>query len=160
MKAIKAIELLCCLTLMAACTEKPEFEAMKSIPSEGWHADSNLTFSFNVKDTAVPYYLELRIRHNKNYGYANLFLFRKVESLRGLEYTDTAEMQLADAYGRWLGSGLNDMKTLTYPFGRGALYFRKTGKYTVTLTHGMRHEKLEGITDVGLALFQQKTEQP
>lgn len=160
MKATQVLKFFCCLALMAACSEKPQYEAMKSIPAAGWHADSSLTFSFNVRDTAVPYYLELRLRHNKNYDYANLFLFRKVESLRGLEYADTAELQLADAYGRWLGSGLSDMKTLTYPFGKGALYFNKTGKYTVTLSHGMRHEKLEGITDVGLALFQQKTEQP
>lgn len=96
--------------------------------------------------------MSMYIRHLVDYPYNNLFLFRSIESTEGVEYTDTINVALADALGRWNGDGLSTLKTLHIPIGKGAVRFRDEERYTLRITQGMRDTVLYGIQDVGVKL--------
>ena len=118
----------------------------------GWHSDSVLTFEVPVKDVESQYYVSMRVRHNADYPYQNLYLFRTISSATGIEYQDTVDLTMADDRGKWLGEGVGELKTMAFAYGRGGLRFTNIGKYTFTLQQGMRDTLLPGITDVGLTI--------
>tara|TARA_B100000678_G_scaffold290808_1_gene304862 strand:- start:16 stop:531 length:516 start_codon:yes stop_codon:yes gene_type:complete len=136
-----------------SCGEKPYYEAYVEIPEKGWRADSIITFNVDVKDTSSEFLIRLNLRNNSNYPYQNIFLFREIRSSRGLEFRDTVEYPIADAYGKWLGDGLGELKTHKWPFSMKALHFKKSGKYTFRIQQAMREQVLPGVEDVGLTIF-------
>ncbi|MDX5428965.1 MAG: gliding motility lipoprotein GldH [Bacteroidota bacterium] len=143
------------LFLLVACGKDAYVEKYVTPGEVGWIADSIATFSFEITDTTKPYRIEVRLRHDARYPFSNLYLFRSIHSIRGKEFSDTADMILADQYGKWLGTGIGDVKTLVQPFGKGNLYFKRPGKYSIQLQHGMRQDTLRGIMDVGVALYKE-----
>lgn len=144
-----------CLALagLYGCGNKPYYEAYVEIPESGWRADSIITFDVTVDDTSAGFLIQLNVRNNSSYPYQNIFLFREIHSPRGIEFRDTAEYPIADAYGKWLGEGLGELKTHQWAFSPRALHFRKSGKYTFSVQQAMREESLKGIEDVGLTIF-------
>jgi len=118
----------------------------------GWHQDSIVQFTVPVKDTSMQYFVSMKIRHNADYAYENVYLFRTISSASGIEYQDTVDLILADETGKWLGEGVGEVKTMQWGYGRGALRFNNTGKYTFSLQQGMRDSVLVGIMDVGLSI--------
>ncbi len=137
--------------LLAACDKPAMFDAFAPI-NNGWHQDSIVNFSVPVQDTSTQYYISLKLRHNADYPYENIYLFRTISSASGIEYQDTVDLKVADEKGKWLGEGVGEVKTMAWGFGRGGLRFKNTGKYTFTLQHGMRDSILPGIMDVGLTI--------
>jgi gliding motility-associated lipoprotein GldH len=118
-----------------------------------WHQDSIIRFEVQVEDVSIPYRVTMKIRHNADYPYQNLYIFRTIMSAQGLEYTDTVNLLLADDQGNWLGEGLGELKTMSWAYNRKSLQFKESGNFTFTLQQGMRDEFLKGITDVGLEIY-------
>ena len=139
------------LVFMSSCGKAPMYDSFMSIEN-GWHSDSVLTFNVPVKDIESQYYVSMNVRHNADYPYQNLYLFRTISSASGIEYQDTVDLTLADDRGKWLGEGIGELKTMAFAYGRGGLRFTNIGKYTFTLQQGMRDTLLSGITDVGLTI--------
>ncbi|MGB0176513.1 MAG: gliding motility lipoprotein GldH [Owenweeksia sp.] len=136
-----------------SCGEKPYYEAYVEIPENGWQQDSIITFDVTVEDTSSGFVIQLNLRNNSQYPYRNIFLFREIRSNRGIEFRDTVEYPVADAYGKWLGDGLGDLKTHQWPFSARALHFRRSGRYTFSIQQAMREEMLKGVEDVGITIF-------
>lgn len=145
--------------LLYSCGDSAVYEEYVEIPDKGWHKDSSLTFEVEIEDTNAAYQVVWYLRNNNAYPYRNIFLFRKIASERGVEFADTSEFFLADPYGKWLGKGVGELKTNTWPFKKQLIYFNKEGKYTFTLQQAMRTEYLEGVEDVGLGVFKVDTEE-
>lgn len=147
----RASSLVFVFLLAAGCGKSPMYDASKAL-KVGWHSDSVLTFEVPVKDINSFYYVSMKVRHNADYPYQNLYLFRTISSATGLEYQDTVDLTLADDRGKWLGEGIGELKTMAFAYGRGELRFTNMGKYTFTIQQGMRDTLLPGITDVGLTI--------
>lgn len=142
--------------LLTACGPDAVYEEYVEVPESGWYRDSTITFSVEIEDTASPYQVVWYLRNNNEYAYSNIYLFRKVSSQRGVEFSDTAQFALADAYGKWLGKGVGELKTNTWPFKQQLLFFNHEGTYTFTLRQAMRTDYLRGVEDVGLGIFKVK----
>ncbi len=156
-KSLKnSLTLLLVVLFLAGCGEKPLFDEIKPIAKSGWHQDSILTFVVDVKSTELQYLPSIKVRHNANYNYANLYLFRTITTDEGLEFSDTVDLTLANDVGKWLGSGIGEVKVMEWGYGRGGLRFTKDEEYTFTLQHGMRDTVLVGIMDVGLKVVEIK----
>ena len=118
---------------------------------KAWDSDSSVIFNYTISDTTKKYDLSLNIRHDVNYEFQNLFLFLEGEN------TDTLELMLATKNGKWLGSGISDIRELKYPFEKGKRFFKK-GEYELRVEQAMRYgsqqkiEKLHHILDVGLII--------
>jgi gliding motility-associated lipoprotein GldH len=139
--------------LFSSCDESPYFEEYLSVGEKGWQADSIASFQVEIEDTTCSYALVFNLRANDDYPYSNLYLFRKILSEESTEYADTAQIFLADAYGRWLGDGIGSLKTFQRPYRREPLSFRKKGEYTFEFSQAMRANALNGVEEVGLTIY-------
>lgn len=137
--------------ILVSCGEPSMFDTFKPI-NGAWHQDSIIQFVVPVEDNSATYAVSVKLRHNADYPYSNLYMFRTISSVNGVEYTDTVNYTLADASGKWLGSGIGEVKTMIWPYSRRGLQFTNAEKYTFSLQHGMRDTLLEGVMDVGLEI--------
>lgn len=137
--------------LLLSCSQEVVVSERTHFEQRAWHMDSVVHFSWELQDSALPVFMTMYVRHTQEYPYKNLYLFRTIESLDGVEYSDTVNVQLASALGQWHGKGLSNLKTLEIPIGQGAVRFLGDDRYTLYLQHGMRDTVLQGITDVGIS---------
>ncbi len=152
-KSLVALLLISITVFLSSCEESPYFEEYLSVDENGWLADSSARFQVKIEDTSSAYALIFNLRANDNYPYSNLYLFRKISSEENTEYADTAQIFLADAYGRWLGDGIGELKTFQRPYRREPLSFRQKGIYTFEFRQAMREKALAGVEEVGLTIY-------
>ena len=139
--------------VLSACGPRFEFQGMKPVPVYGWVKDSTFAFELEMSAGSGPFDMNVEIRHAGNYPYSNLFVFLRSDFPDGGYRIDTLDCLLAKPSGEWYGSGLGDLLSLTIPF-RKNVQFNQEGTYSVSLGHGMRQDTLEGITDIGMSLYQ------
>lgn len=152
-KGLKISSVFTLLFLFVSCTNNKVFDEYKQMNTLGWHADSIANFNVEVTDTLSEYAIYLKLRHDHNYAFRNIWFFRTITSERGVEYADTINYVLADDMGKWLGKGIGDKKLVTMPLRTQALRFNKTGDYQFSIQHGMRDTVLSGILELGLEVF-------
>ena len=135
-------------TILSSCGNTT-YENYHSFNHMGWSADSIIEFKYNIIDTAKAYDLNLKIRHTVDYEFQNLFLFLEDTS------KDTVEIILANKNGKWLGTGISDVRELEYVV-YSSRNFSKKGEHELRIEQAMRYgelnkiETLEHILDVGL----------
>ncbi len=143
---------------LISCNSTVVFDNYTSIPEAKWHKDSILKFEFNPIDTVSRNNIYVNLRNTKNFAYNNLFLIVDINFPNQTKVTDTLEYEMADAEGKFLGSGLTDLKENKLEYKTNVI-FPNTGTYTISVQHAMRKSGdvgglvlLEGITDVGLQI--------
>lgn len=89
------------------------------------------------------------VRHTSTYPFRNIWL--EISQKKGSTYarTDTFEVMLADAFGRWYGSGMG--ASMRYTDTLAADYIVVPGA-RISLRHVMRVDTLRGVEQVGLIL--------
>lgn len=130
-----------------SCKNDIVYSQFVSIPSEKWQIDSVAHFEYAITDTHNDYRMLVYVRHTERYPYQNMWLFVG-DSL----HRDTIEFYLADDRGKWLGNkhhGFIEMPVLL----EENYHFADTGKYFLTVQHGMRDSILRGVTDIGLEII-------
>ena len=138
---------LCTAFFLTNCRRDIVYSQFVSIPSEKWQIDSVAHFEYAITDTQNDYRMLVYVRHTERYPYQNMWLFVG-DSL----HRDTIEFYLADDRGKWLGNkhhGFIEMPVLL----EENYHFADTGKYFLTVQHGMRDSILRGVTDIGLEII-------
>lgn len=144
------------LIALVSCTSNDVYNSFIALPNTGWGEDSLAVFRANIEDATAAYDINIQIRNQNNYKYANLWLFIDVIAPDGELVRDTTECLLAQTDGTWIGSGWGSLYTLQCPY-RLRTRFAKPGTYTFRIAHGMRDEEIEGIHSLGLRIV--KSEQ-
>lgn len=137
------------LALMSGCDRSVVFEEIAEVNPDGWNSNDFKRFSFTIEDTAVPYNFYIDVRNRVDYPYSNLFLFIRTELPDHSTGRDTLDLWLADAEGKWLGSGMGkyrDHRVLIMPSFR----FPIPGEYIFEIEHAMREPELKGIAATGI----------
>lgn len=148
MTNLKKIVLPCIVfMLFVQCNSPHYFQEQKAI-GETWNKDDVIQFDFEIKDTVSTYNFALLTRNTNEYPYSNLYLFTKLVNPKGEEFIDTLQYFLAFQDGEWIGKGKN-LKEL-YLVYRENLPIKDTGKYQLSISHGMRDINLKGINDISL----------
>ena len=113
------------------------------------------SFTFTIKDTAVPYKIFVTLRHFDKYNYNNIYL-RVTTKQPGTDSTQsiTDSYPLADDENGWRGSGMDDIWEHRIPLtsSNEDFYFRKKGDYTFTIEQVMREDPLDNLLNVGLRI--------
>ena len=130
------------IVIFISCDNSTVFEKYKSFENQEWNTDSLLSFDYTITDTISTYKLVLNVRHSVEYEYQNLFLFVTSDSLR-----DTIEVLLADKSGKWLGSGVGDIREIKSLLAVEKTYFKKENK-TIKIEQAMRYGAAEKIKNL------------
>jgi gliding motility-associated lipoprotein GldH len=128
--------------MFSSCDNITVFEEYKSFENQEWNTDSLVNFDYSITDTISTYKIILNLRHSVDYEYQNLFLFVTSEASR-----DTIELLLADKSGRWLGSGIGDIREFTLILIDDKIYPKQESK-TVTIEQAMRYGSTEKIINL------------
>ncbi|MDR0420876.1 MAG: gliding motility lipoprotein GldH [Prevotellaceae bacterium] len=147
----KLFGILCMIILFASCTDSSIYRQSKAIADEGWNKDSAVRFIVPVADTVNEFDIYINIRNKNDYPYQNLYLFVETTSSRGISIADTINLPVADDYGKWTGKSISRIWENRFLF-RKNIKFANSGQYTFEIRQGMRHDILNGISDVGIEI--------
>tara|TARA_B100000683_G_C12495812_1_gene556088 strand:+ start:1261 stop:1740 length:480 start_codon:yes stop_codon:yes gene_type:complete len=147
----RAVWFVSILVLLTSCMDIPYFTESKSVDESGWLSKDTLEFNFTIIDPSNKFKGSIDLRHNGDYPYSNLYLFIDITYPNNMHRLDTLECILADNRGRWYGSGLGDMVSHRIEY-LPAIQFPLEGHYQMNISHGMRRDPIEEITDLGLRL--------
>ncbi|MFY9154226.1 MAG: gliding motility lipoprotein GldH [Prolixibacteraceae bacterium] len=139
------------VTGFASCDRKKVFESYYELNPKGWNKDSVVVFNVPLTDTTRNHSLFVNIRNKGTYPYSNLYLFLSVGAPDGSLVTDTVEFTLAEASGKWKGSGIGGLHDNQILY-KTSVYFPRKGNYKFMIKQGMRDNVLEGIRDIGLRI--------
>lgn len=144
--------------LLVSCDSGLVYDEFQSINNSKWASENKIEFIVSNTDTISSKNVFITIRNNKNYEFSSLFLIAKIEFPKGLRVVDTLEYEMADAHGKWLGSGFTDIKENKL-FYKENVVFTEKGDYKFSIQHATRsihdiegENPLNGITDVGLSI--------
>jgi gliding motility-associated lipoprotein GldH len=151
---VKAFLALATCFALSACEQGQVAQSsFVEFPATQWHADSVVQFQYEHAGAPELFELAMHLQHDASYPYANLFLFRKVLIDGDVQFSDTVQITLADAYGNWNGEGIGSVKTLDLPYRKQYLRMEAEGLYTFEFQHGMRDTKLSGMRSLGLTFI-------
>ena len=131
--------------------DMPYYSESKYVDESGWRSTDTIELSFTINEPLDRFNGSIDLRHNGDYPYSNLYLFIDITYPNNKHRIDTLECVLADNRGRWYGSGLGDMVSHRIEY-LDEIQFPLEGDYQMRITHGMRMDPLEEITDLGLRL--------
>lgn len=137
--------------LLGACNGQTVFHAFQSLPDRGWQRQDTVDFCVNVPDSFTAYWLQVEIRNNTDYPYQNLPLSVTTYNADTLLVsTDTLQLILANAQGKWTGKGWGGLYQTT--ISAGSVAIDKAGTYRFQIACTLPDSLLKGISDVGIRL--------
>ena len=132
-----------------SCSSGEVYFQYRTVNPEGWDKDSLCVFEIEIPAADVLYNVYLHIRSMPDYPCQNIWFFLSQENPGGQTAKDTVEYYLADSRGRWLGKGAGAVKEMLVLYAED-YSFEETGICTFNIGHGMRTERLRGISEIGM----------
>ncbi len=139
------------LLFLSSCDYNAVFEKNISIPDYKWDMTNILRLETEIKDTVTPHNIYINVRNGSGYEFSNLFLFMTTITPKGQVALDTLELTLADARGKWLGSGSGDIWDNRILF-KSNFRFPEAGLWHFELQQAMRTNPLPQIMDAGMRI--------
>lgn len=146
------------LFCITACNDPSIYHLYQPVENAVWQKEKAYYFSFEIKDTSIPYDLTLDLRNNTLYPYRNIWIVYKEEQPIGPLVQDTMECILADEYNKWKGNGFS-LFTNNFPVKKN-FHFPHTGLYTFSFSHIMTDEKLKGVHEIGFRIEKTQPDSP
>ena len=155
LQKVKQINLFLIVTLLlVSCGESGVIvNQSQSIEGAKWTSSDSIVYDFEITDTLNYYDFSILVRNTENYMWSNIYLFSDLRFPNGKVRRDTIEVLLADEYGYWVGHNSGTIVTTSAKFMKHRK-FPLSGKYKISITHGMREPILEEVTDVGIKVKQ------
>ncbi len=138
----------CLLISLSSCDPRMIYDEFENTGNGNWNQDEKIQFEIDIQDTISTYNVFVNIRHTKDYPFSNLYVFLTLNGPTGGVIKDTLEFQIAEASGKWTGTGFGNVKLVRKKY-REAVRFARKGNYIFELEQGMRKEEIS-VTDVGI----------
>lgn len=158
MQYLKIILFFIVIISISSCSKNTVFNQFKNIKNAEWHKDSIIHFTVNSLDTISKNNIYINLRNNKDYDFSNLFLIVGIKFPNNYQVVDTLEYEMTSPEGRFLGTGITDIKENKLEY-KTNVNFPAKGDYIISIQQAMRKtrdveglEYLDGITDVGLQI--------
>ncbi|MCK5781770.1 MAG: gliding motility lipoprotein GldH [Flavobacteriales bacterium] len=139
------------LLVLSSCDENGVYDNYIHVSDSTWDKDSIISFKINLDDTLAKNNVFLKVRNTVDYEFSNLYLFTVITFPDGRVLRDTLEYEMTSDEGKWLGEGMSGVKSNLLFYKKNVVFYEK-GEYILSVQHGMRTDKLEGIKDVGLRI--------
>lgn len=135
--------------VFSACDQNRVFESYQNIKDDSWYINQKPSFYLDITDTVSEHNVYFNVRHTGLYKYSNLFILFTIQGPKAKAETQRLEFKLAEADGKWLGSGLGDIYSNQIKVMEKIKFPRK-GVYSFTIEQNMRDNPLVGIEDIGV----------
>jgi gliding motility-associated lipoprotein GldH len=135
--------------LFASCGKKTVFEQRQKFDDLKWNRFKELSFSFDIKDTARVYDMELLFRHHTMYPYQDIFVTLAIFSPSGERRVGDFHLPVRDKNGVFYSQGNGDLWDIDLPLYK-MMRFTEPGKYKVEIENRMDKFDTEGVMEVGL----------
>lgn len=149
--------LLTFIVSLSACDKKYVFDQYKTFPNQ-WNKDSVAVFEVQPPDSIAKYNMFIHIRNTDSYAFSNIFLIADMRFPNGKVIKDTLAYEMAYPDGRWMGTGLGEIKASKLWYKENVSFDEK-GVYRFQIRQAMRKngeregiKNLRGITEVGLRI--------
>lgn len=139
--------------LLSSCNRGEVYYKFHPIKNGSWNKQTGYNFLLDSL-TVLPeekYDLFLEIVNGKQYPYRNLWLIVLQNVSDTAFVTDTVEIKLADAHGKWLGNGSAGLYQLSVPY-KASIALDTARRYFVRIRHGMKDDPVKGIEKVGVRM--------
>lgn len=145
--------LLLVVAAMFGCDTNAVYKEYTDIDEGKWAVKDAPSFTFEIKDTTVPYNIYYNLRNSLSYDYYNLYLTRYLRDESGKELESRLdELILMDPKtGKPTGEGIGDLFDHKFLMKRN-YRFPKAGKYTMQIKQYMRQDPLLHIESVGITV--------
>lgn len=137
--------------LLSSCNKNVYYSDIQTLPKETWKTSEPLTFTMEIKDSMAYYNMFINLRNTTDFETQNFYVFMKTTYPDGHTEQDTLGFILCDKFGKWTGKGQGRIKDNKFLF-QPKVRFPFNGKYSFTVTQGMRTDKVKGISDFGITL--------
>ncbi|MDA3822566.1 MAG: gliding motility lipoprotein GldH [Bacteroidales bacterium] len=138
------------VVLISSCDSQMVYDDFQDIEGESWHWDDVLDFSIEVQDTISIHDILIRLRHSTDYPLSNLYMFVNIEGPSGQTETDTINYILAENSGKWIGSGVGNIREIGYLYKKN-VRFPESGLYKVSIEQAMRLSEIP-VGEVGVRI--------
>ena len=145
---IPRLRIIIAACFLFSCGTDTVFNKFQPVKDRIWDKQDEYYFTFEIKETSIPYDISVLLRNSDIYPYQNIWMLIDQSDKAGTTIKDTVEHILADDFGKWTGNGITLFQSRV-PI-KNQYIFPDTGKYTISVRHGMRDDKLKGIEDIGL----------
>lgn len=137
------------LAALTACSDKHSaVSEFRDIAPSGWVYGSDLIFTPSGLDSIKERSLLLTVRHSNAYVYRNIWVEVTTRTLDH-KRVDTLNIELADIYGRWHGTGFGPSYQYELPVGQPML-IGDTSR--IAVRHIMRVDTLRGVEQIGITI--------
>lgn len=135
---------------LLSCDKNLIYEHFQKVDEQAWNYKDVLQFSISVQKKESVLF-SVALRNTSDFQNANIWLFLSIESPSGKVQQDTLNCLLANDYGYWLGSGFSGLYLTEHSLDK-LIDFDEQGDWNVRVTHGMREDSIQGISEVGLLI--------
>jgi|SRR5690554_4745964 len=150
------------IMFLSACADKNYvFDQNIEIPNARWIVSDRAILKVNITDTISQHNFYINVRNTEAYPYRNLYVFVTTVFPNEKSSRDTVGIVLADASGRWLGSGNGFLSssqhltnTIMYQYNKR---FPIAGEYIFEIEQAMREDTLVGVQNIGLKIEKTST---
>lgn len=141
------------LAALTSCSNKHASVAeFCDIPQQGWVYGNALEYQPRGLDSVALRTLLLTVRHSNAYPYRNIWLEVTTNTM-GVKTIDTLNIELADVYGRWHGSGFGP--SYQYETAVGAPKILSDSS-KIAVRHIMRVDTLREVEQIGFTINRAK----
>ena len=139
------------LLIFISCDNNVVFNDYIKFNDQTWNSDSSVFFNYSVIDTISKSQVVIKVRHTTDYDFQNLILFVKSKSV------DTLDLLLANKEGKWIGSGMGDVRELEFVYMHEEIFAKKED-VIFEIEQAMRYgeltkiQHLKNISAIGLEI--------
>ena len=133
--------------VMASCNRLPLYSHYEPIDMQGWQPTDSVGFVVPLKQ-AGTYQVQLHVRATSIYPYTQLTL--AVHQKSPIDYTERISLDINSVEGTTSneGYGISDYSTTLHD----VVASNDDDTLSIAIAHGMAHELLPGIADVGITV--------
>ncbi len=139
------------LISLCGCQPQSIYDESVEIPETGWHKNNVVKFSPEISDTTSLYNIAIKLKHQNNYQYSNLWLFVKLTTPNQNILIDTVNFLLTTHDHFWLGKKQGNSHLVSAGFG-DSVKFVNPGIYTFEIQQGLRGDVANSIDEIGLTI--------
>lgn len=119
-------------------TEKWEWK------DQQWIAGDKKSFVMESTDTSIVYQMDIRVSHEEDYRFQNLYIRTLTTYPSGKEVASITSLELINDDGSWAGDKGEGGRTVDIPLQQ-RFTFPETGSFTWSVEPYMRMDTIQGI---------------